>query len=493
MAAYAFSRSVLMLAAASFAISAQAAHAAQTRQWLAPPATAASPLYSDPAPPGSPASAELAARGFVREERFLSGRADVYGYGPDGQARVTQSGVPYVTRLVIIRPKDPARFSGRAHLIPIHPAGGTTPWEWLRPYVLSHGDAFVAVMAGGDAPSRETSKSGAPASAPLVLKPFNPERYAPIVWPDEDGIRWDVFAQTARAIKSGEVLGGLKPRRLYASGWSFTGSFLRTFINEGFHDRTREKAGKPVIDGYLIGISSSSYRAGYVPLNATSPARPVGDRLRVTRSIDVPVIELMSQNEAVTNTGPQAPESDAPGARHRLYELPGLTHGDGLRGDARPIVPASGCPYAASDVPMSHFAHAALENLDRWLTGGPPPPHAERLAIDPATGQAAVDASGNALGGARPAQLDAPLAVYAEPSVESGCPKPGGPAGGYVAIRRMPVNPEALARLYPGGKSDYLARFQARLDALVAERWILLEDAAVERRDAQAYADEAFR
>jgi hypothetical protein len=493
MTAHALRRSTLMLTAASLVLGTQTAQASPARQWLAPPATAASPLYSDPAPPGSPAEAELAAHGFIREERFLSGQAKVHGYGPDGQARVIQRGVPYVTRLVIIRPKDPAGFSGRAHLVPIHPSSSQTPWEWLRPYVLSHGDAFVAVMAGGDVPSREASKPGAPGSAPLVLMPFNPERYAPIAWPEEDGIRWDVFAQTAKAVKDGEVLGGLKPRRLYASGWSFTGSFLRTFINEGFHDRARDEAGKPIIDGYLIGISSSSYRAGYLPLNATTPARPVGDPVRVTRSIDVPVIELMSQNEAVTNTGPQAPESDAAGARHRLYELPGLTHGDGLRGDGRPMVPASGCPYATSDVPMSHFAHAALENLDLWLAGGPPPPHAERLKIDPATGQAAVDGTGNALGGLRPAQLDAPLAVYAEPTPEAGCPKPGGPAGGYVAIRRTPLSGEALARLYPGGKTDYLARFQARLDALVAERWLLAEDASIERRNAQAYADEAFR
>jgi hypothetical protein len=242
--------------------------------WRAPPATATSPIYSDPAPPGSAAEAELERRGFVREELFLSGRADVYRYDAAGQASIDRRDTPFVTRLVVIRPRDARRFSGRTHLIAIHPMLTKTPWAWLESYVLASNDAFVAVMVGGDGPSRAAGQPGKPISAPLVLKPFNPERYAPIAWPDEDGVRWDAFAQTAEAIKRGQVLGDLKTRHLLASGWSFTGSFLRTFINEGFHDRGRDKAGRPWIDGYLIGISSSGFRSGYVALNATQPVRP---------------------------------------------------------------------------------------------------------------------------------------------------------------------------------------------------------------------------
>jgi hypothetical protein len=460
--------------------------------WLAPAVTPASPIYSDPAPPGSTAEAELAARGFLREELFLSGRADVYRYDAMGEAQVERRDAPYVTRLVVVRPRDGRKFSGRVHLIAIHPMSSETPWDWLKAYALSEHDASVAVMIGGDGPSRAATRDGKPVSAPLVLKPFNPKRYAPIAWPDEDGLRWDAFAQTAQAIRQGKVLGDLKVRRLFASGWSFTGSFLRTFINEGFHDRARDRTGRPWIDGYLIGISSSSFRSGYIALNATQAVRPVGDPARTTRSIDVPVIELMSENEAVTNTGPQAPESDASDGRHRLYELPGLTHGDGLRGDARPRASSEGCPYAASDVPIDHFAHAALDNMDRWLSGGPGPPRAARLMIDPATSRALKDELGNPMGGVRPAQLDAPLALYAEPTADSGCATGGGPGGGYLAIKRLPLGVEALARLYPDGKPQFLAQFRSRLDALIAKRWLLSSDAETEWRDAQAYADKAF-
>jgi hypothetical protein len=461
--------------------------------WLAPTATPSSPIYSDPAPPGSAAEADLAAKGFVREERFLSGRADVYRYDVQGQAQIERHDAPYVTRLVVIRPRDAGSFSGRTHLIAIHPMSAETPWAWLKTYVLSSNDAFVAVMIGGDGPSRAATRDGKPVSAPLVLKPFNPERYAPIAWPDEDGIRWDAFAQAAQAIKQGNVLGDLKTRRLLASGWSFTGSFLRTFINEGFHDRARDGVGKPWIDGYLIGISSSGFRSGYVALNATQPVRPVGDPARTTRSIDVPVIELMSENEAVTNTGPQAPESDAPGSRHRLYELPGLTHGDGLRGDEPSPPPAEACPYAASDVPISHFAHAALDNMDRWVSGGAPPPQAPRLLTDPATSRSIKDEVGNPKGGVRPAQLDTPLAVYAEPAADTGCAPRGGPGGGYLGIKRAPLSAEALKRLYPEGKTQFLTQFRARLDALIAQRWLLSSDAETEWRDAQTHADRAFQ
>lgn len=469
-------------------------HAASLdKVWLAPPATPASPIYSDPAPPGSAAEADLAAHGFVREERFLSGLANVYRYDAQGQARIERRDVPYVTRLVVIRPRDAGKFSGRTHLIAIHPMSSETPWAWLKTHVLSRNDAFVAVMTGGDGPSRAATRDGKPVSAPLVLKPFNPDRYAPIAWPDEDGIRWDAFAQTAQAITQGKVLGDLKSRRVFASGWSFTGSFLRTFINEGFHDRARDSAGAPWINGYLIGISSSSFRSGYVALNATQPARAVGDPVRTTRSIDAPVIELMSENEAVTNTGPQAPESDAPGSRHRLYELPGLTHGDGLRGDEPAGAPTQGCPYEASDVPISHFAHGALANMDEWLSGGPPPPHAARLMTDPATSRSVKDELGNPKGGVRPAQLDTPLAVYVEPAPDTGCAPRGGPGGGYLGIKRAPLTTDALKRLYPGGKTQFLALFRARLDALVAQRWLLDSDAEVEWRSAQTQANKAFQ
>jgi hypothetical protein len=469
----------------------------------APPVTATSQIYGDLALPGTPEAAELAARGYVREELFMSGTGDVWGYGADGKARIETHDVPYTTRLVVIRPASAAKFSGNVQLNPIHPAAGIGVWYSLRDYALDHGDAFVAVMIGGDVNTRSLPKDQPPVSQPLALKWFDPVRYAEIRWPDEDGIRWDVFAQATRAIRAGQVLGSLKAQRIYASGWSYTGSYLRTFINEGFHDRLRDKAGKPLIDGYLIGISSSSYSSGYVPINAHSENLPAEDRRRDNRVIDVPVIQMMSENEAITNREPQTPDSDAP-RRTRLYEVPGLTHGSGgstradVTGQQRasrgaPAMPRpTACAYPNTDVDMSHYGQAALANLDRWVRTGQAPPRVPRMKVD-ASYRQVRDAQGNTLGGLRPAELQVPLATYAEPADPACAPRSGGLGSPVLQMKRLPLSAEVLARLYPGGASDYLAKFDAEVGREVVERLILPADAAREKTQARAAAAIAFK
>jgi hypothetical protein len=295
----------------------------------------------------------------------------------------------------------------------------------------------------------------------------------------------------------------LKVQRVYASGWSFTGSFLRTFINEGFHDRLRDAKGRPLINGYLIGISSSSFRSGYVPINSHTPNLEPADLRRRNRAIDAPVIELMSENEAITNHEPQTPDGDAPGHSHRLYEVPGLTHGSGgrpgtnviqlqraTRSAVAPPRPADTCPFASTDVDMSHFGQAALANLDRWVRAGTPPPRAPRLRLDAEFHQLR-DADGNALGGLRPAQLDVPLALYGEPPGGACAPRQG-LGSPVIQMRRVPLPAARLQQLYPGGASDYLARFDARVDALAGARFLLPADAAAEKAQARRAAKEAF-
>jgi len=147
----------------------------------APAVTAASQIFGDPALPGTPEAAELAARGYVREELLMSGTADVYGYHAQGVARVETVGVPYTTRLIVIRPGSAAKFSGSVQLNPFHPINGQGVWSSVRDYVLAHGDAYVGVMVGGDATTRGIPAGQPPISAPLVLPWFDPEITPPSV------------------------------------------------------------------------------------------------------------------------------------------------------------------------------------------------------------------------------------------------------------------------------------------------------------------------
>lgn len=472
-----------------------------------PDPTAASQIWLDPGLPGTAEAVALEKAGYVREEWFQTGTANVYTYDAAGKAQVERKDVPYTTRLLVIRPRDPNKFSGTVQLNPFHPVIGNNNWSTIAAYALEKGDAFVGVMIGADDNTRRAPPGPVPMMATKTPGWFNPGRYAALNWPaKEDGIRWDVYADTARLIRSAEgPLRDLAVSRVYSFGWSFTGSFQRTYINSGFHAANRLPDGKPLIDGYILGISSFSFRSGYVPINSRSANLPEDDPRRANAAIDVPVVELQSENEAVTNREPQTPDKDAKLGAHRLYEVPGLTHGSNRRRStigetqiaARLGAPqaarADSCPYPQTDVDMAAFAQAAHENLDAWSRRGIAPPRvAQRLQH--VGGVQRRDANGNALGGVRPAQLDVPLASYGPAPEGSGCDTPrqgiGSPS---IPMRRVPLSKERLAQLYPGGKAEYLRKFDAAIDKLVADRWLRAPDAAAQKSEARKHAEEAFK
>lgn len=467
--------------------------------------------------PGAAGAVDLAARGYVEEEYFVSGMARRYRYDATFALRAGAQDIPYTTRILVRRPRDAAHFSGVVHLEPAHPVlGREATWTLAHDQFMDRGDAHVLAVVGEDAltrggaiaPEREAlraqlrSRGAGPLGAIAVLRAFDPERYAPLVWPEDDAARWDAFAQIAALIKDREASGPfarLPVRRVYASGWSFNGSLLRTFINEGFHERARDAAGRPLIDGYLIGISASAFVSGVVPLTTGSAALPVAHARRATRSIDVPVVELMTESEAITNTGPQPPENDSGSGRFRLYEVAGLTHGDGLRRNVgttplevqlrRRGIPTAAqsdaCPLERSDVPLDALARAALENLDAWVEREVPPPKAPRIDF-----VGARDDFGNRRGGVPLARLELPLATYAVPgeTAPEACRAVRSP---FLYIRRMPLEPARLAAVY-GTQEAWLERYARRLEELVAERWLRREDAAAELAEARVLAARAF-
>lgn len=479
------------------------------------PATATSLPYGAASVPGANGSLDLAALGYVEEEYFVTGQAKRYAYDAAFEVTTAARDVPYVTRILVRKPKDPRRFNGVVHLEAAHPQyGGASNWSATGEWIVKGGGAYVLATVGEDAltrggpvdPAREplraqlaATRSG-PHGALSAMRALDPERYAALVWPDDDGPRWDAFAQIAALIKSpaaGTPFAGYRVARTYAAGWSFTGSLLRTFIDEGFHDRAGDRWGRPLIDGYLIGISAGPFVSGMVSLTTGTPALPVGHARRTLRAVDVPVIELMTENEAITNTSPPTPDVDTGPGRHRLYEVAGLTHGDSLRrpGEATtqyqlrqkglaPAAPSDPCPLEKSDVPMDALARAALANLHDWVERGTPPPRAPRIDF-----AGPRDPFGNLRGGVRVAQLDVPLAAYREPGADA--PTACRTRGPFLNVRRLPTSSEILGREY-GSAATYLERFSARLDALVAERWLRREDASSQLAAARTRAAAAF-
>lgn len=475
-------------------------------RWIGPlPVSTQSPIFAPVVLPGTAEDAALRQAGYVQEEYLLTGAANIYAENADGSLTVKQGDVPYTTRMVLIRPRDPRRFNGIVQLGFSHPQLASAQWGRIDAAVLRSGSAYALLAIGGDEGTRERSTPAWPVSTPLLFKWYDPARYAAFNWPSDDGIRWDVIGQAATKLRAGgpangpsAPLAGLKVRRIYMSGWSFLGSTIRSWINFGFHDRYRRADGGPLVDGYLIGISAASVGAGHVPLNSADPVR---DRTKTQlKVIDSPVIELTSEMEAITNVHLTRTESDAVQGGYRIYELGGTSHGDsGVAGQVRaasvqlaarrhPAVelPVT-CSVADTDVPMRDIADAALANLDRWVSTGQPAPRASRMVVAADGKDFARDAFGNPKGGVRAAQLDLPLVRYAEPAAEL--------CGGKIPrrnLRRLPADPALIAQAYPGGRAEYLARFRARLDELVRQGWLLKPDAAAQARAAQRFADQAF-
>ena len=335
-----------------------------------------------------------------------------------------------------------------------------------------------------------------------ALKASAPERYAALEIP-EQGLGFDLVARVASWLRSdaGPVPG---IRRMFMTGASYTGTFQRVFIGDGFHERARRPGGGPAIDGYLIQISSGSFiPGGYTPLSEGTPVLPRSDRRRTIQSLDVPVIEILSEGEAETNVGARRDDSDGPD-RYRLYEVPGASHM--TAGEAGPLaLPVEEPP---SDFPMDMLVGGALQNLRRWVSEGQAPPRADRLLVldDREAGPCGLredarplqrDRHGNAVGGLRTPWLEVPIARYYPHSTpRRGADGTPGPAGRRLSAHDVAdlmgcmelFSGDKLRELY-GTPADYRRRFERELQRLVEQRWI---DAADGERAREVAAQVTF-
>lgn len=492
-----------IMGAASLALAVQAT--AQVASVEGPiPSTPESEMLGQADYPGSNMGVNLAAYGYVEEEYFLDGQAAAYEHSGDGIEQLTGE-LPYTTRIIVRRPADSSRFSGVVHFEPIHPTHGWNGhWQVLDRYLMSRGDVYVFAGVGDASKGWSGSPTFPEPSGPIgqnkILKWFDADRYAPISWPEEEGIRFEVMGDIGKKLRSKDAdnpLRELDIRAMLVGGWSYTGSIQRTYINEGFHDRIRLPNGDPVFDGYLIGVSSAWNDPGYLPLHNDEPFVPLDDPRRELKKTDARVIEFLTESEVELGkalTQPNLPDSDARIGGHRVYELAGVIHTDNLvdptlsRHDLPyavqmaergyqftevSTVSISDCDLPPSDIPQAALVRAAVDNLRHWVLDGTPPPHAEPLER---TSEGLVrDEVGNALGGLRVAEYEVPLARYGR---YTGDEKPGCRADNLypsVFLVREPLPKEELVRRY-GTPERYVKLYDAQIDLLIAKRLLLPED-----------------
>lgn len=456
-----------------------------------------------PAPPGRAVlplgGYDLGALGYASGEFFVRGDATSYKLleppAADGRWKAAPEGAaPYVTRVVAVRPVDPAKFNGTVVVEWLNVSGGADgAADWLMAHreLVRSGYAWIGVSAQ----KVGVEGGGLSMGGDQSLKKVDPARYGELHHPG-DAFAFDIFSQAGRVARNQgptKVLGTLAPKRLIAAGESQSAAFLTTYVN----------AVAPlakVYDGYLIHSRSASS----APIDGASifdSAAQAPKDVRLRTDLDARVLTVQAETDVIGLRrggywAVRQPDSD----HLRTWELAGVAHADTYVLQVGPIdapstsldkIAAAYKPSAGffgiklakpvNSAPQHHYVvEAGLVALDRWIRTGQAPPSAPPLQL--ATTEPpvlAVDAQGLALGGVRTPWVDVPAARL------SGVGNSGaGPVGALFGVTEA-FDQATLDRLYPGGKREYLMRFEAALDRSIRAGFLLPAD----RQEILALAD----
>lgn len=429
--------------------------------------------------PFGSARADLPA-GYVEEERFLSGTAQSYAkvgdWGRDGRwAARPADEAAYTVRLLIRRPAGPRAFNGVVVVEWLNVSAqveGDADYQQMREELLRGGYVWVGV--GAQSAGVHAPRTG--------LKAWDPVRYRPLSHPG-DAFSYDVFSQAVRALRppaGAGPLAGFAIRHVIATGRSQSAMRLVTYIN-AVHPRTR------LLDGYLVhsrGAAPAGLRADR--LAGVSDPLPAGAHIRT--DVDAPVLDLQAEGDMVTLRSHLARQ--APHDRLRRWEIAGAAHAEVpvwvISAASPPSDGPGGCSAPVNAAPHHAVVKAALRALVRWVQDGAAPLQSPPIALgDPAADDPILrDRFGNARGGIRLPQLEAPTATL------DGLPNAAAGGGGgarnfcFLFGHTVPFDPQTLASLYPT-HAGFVSRFNDAVDALEAAGYLLPPEAEQARRAAQ--------
>ncbi|MDF2828295.1 MAG: hypothetical protein K0R01_1578 [Mycobacterium sp.] len=411
--------------------------------------------------------------GYRAEEFFVSGIASSFAGG--------QPEADYTTRIVVLTPTDPARFSGTVIVEWLNVSGGLdAPAVWFMAHreIVRAGHAYVAVSA-----QRVGIEGGASLGLDMSLKTQNPQRYSALHHPG-DAYAYDVFSQAGRVVRDADVLGGLTPETVVAVGESQSALFLTTYVNV-------VDAAAQVYDGFLV----HSRFGPAAPLDGSSIFDDAGDQRAVpfTDELRVPVQTVITETDLVGGVragylAARQPDSEC----LRVWEIPGTAHADNytisvgfVDSGAAPLADlvkayaptrslmGQELPYAINFAPQHHYVlQAAIARLVEWVRTGATPPCAPPIDVTDAA-ELVLDDHGLASGGVRTPWVDVPVART------SGLPPGDTPTANVMALlfgSGEVFDADTLARLYPGGSADYLGRFTDALDTAIAAGFLLAAD-----------------
>ncbi len=437
---------------------------------------------------------DLKAKEWIEEEFFIEGTANRYDTPPMATATIVDRAHPFKTRIVVRRPASQARFNGTV-LVEWNnvTAGRDLDIDWFQSHehMMRAGYAWVGVtpqLIGVEA-----------------LKVWNAKRYGTLDVThggavSRDDLSYDIFSQAGQAIRTGKgnVMGGLRVERIFATGHSQSAGRLGIYVN-GVHPLG------PVFDAVILHGGGGRVRTDLsIPvwklLAETDVQNQAANRQPDTRlfrtwevagnsHVDTKFTAYSSRLSA-RDGNPSAPAAATALARGTAGAGTGVGRGSGSgRGSAGAATPArgsastnpAGCerpPY--SHVPFHHVFNAALDHLVRWVKDGTLPPAAPPIEVA-SGGPPAVfarDSLGNALGGIRLPEHAVPTAVNTGVNA--------GPSFCFLFGSHEPFDAATLAKLYPTHER-YVALVKEAADRNVRAGYVLKEDAEATIREAERF------
>ncbi len=404
---------------------------------------------------------DLAPYGGYEAEFFMDGKANTYAadgaWKSDGKVKikVKKADQRYKTRLLVRAPVDPAKFNG------------TVVVEWFN--VSTGFDVEVDAIQGREELLRQgyawvgVSAQGAGLDG---LNRTNKARYSSLSIPT-DALSYDIFTDAARAVReqADVLLNGLQAQRVIAAGQSQSAIRLTTYAN----------AIQPVakaFDGIFIN-SRASVGAGLDSvLGGPSPAY-------IRSDLNVPVFQLMVETDLPFWKG--ARQADTP--KLRTWEVAGASHIDKYLLDLVSDVGTrdlgykpTKCNKPINDMPFHNVVKRVFRHLDRWITDGTLPPTAPPITVSILG--TTKDAYGNAKGGIRLPEIEAPLYNYDPTNSGNFADGPPmiNPIVCLLAGSQTPLTTKQLQALY-GTKSTYVTRYTQAANAAASAGYIFQQDA----------------
>ena len=440
--------------------------------------------------------------------------------GIDKAPRNARGRVEYSARIILIVPADPKRGNGTllvdvpnrgrayAHSLYNSPRG-----EFYQSGNLDQGTGFLQDQ--GFSLAEVYWELGQGADLPSFADADGKTRYV-------EGAGFAIFRDTAHFLAHGTADSQGNPNplrgsvaRMIATGKSQSGRFVKTFLLHGFNN----VAGKRLFDGMHIFVSA----VGVLPIMQTgagpessSNVIPSFENVELRGYHEEPlaiadlIARVQARGEAVPKiifvtsttdyhslraslgrTGPTGTADRALPAGVRVYDVAGASHV--LVGSA------PNCTSTPGQLDWTPVARALLLKLNDWVATGAEPPPSKLMPLETAAADAALrapgyladaviqvpkrDADGNALGGVRLPDIEAPLGTH------GGLNQPLNRAcmlvGAYKPFARNKAQREAandarlsIAERYRN-RDEYVDRIRVASRRLMQEGFLLPEDAAV--------------